>query len=77
MRDEDAIQHTNGIRWGIVVFLTIVAIIGILTPKVLWMFEGYRHVIWSMPIDVQYVFHPMFRMLLTLIAWFVIITMTE
>lgn len=77
MRDEDAIQHTNGIRWGIVVFLTIVAIIGILTPKVLWMFEGYRHVIWSMPIDVQYVFHPMFRMFLTLIAWFVIITMTE
>tara|TARA_A100000171_G_scaffold52712_1_gene72513 strand:+ start:1170 stop:1943 length:774 start_codon:yes stop_codon:yes gene_type:complete len=60
-----------------VVLLALIAIVGILTPKLLWMIEGYREFIWSMPIDVQYIIHPLFRMVLTLIGWAVIISMQE
>jgi membrane protease YdiL (CAAX protease family) len=73
----EAPAENRPIRWGVVIFISLVALIGTLGPKMLWMIEGYRELVRSLPIDVQFLVHPVMRMLLVLVAWLVLLKMRD
>jgi membrane protease YdiL (CAAX protease family) len=67
--------RTAGIRWGVVVLISVFAIVGILGPKLLWMNAGYASMVRSWPLDAQFMIHPSMRMLLVLVSWVLVMRM--
>ncbi|MBO6513805.1 MAG: CPBP family intramembrane metalloprotease [Phycisphaerales bacterium] len=57
-------QSHKPIRWTVVVVIALISILGVLGPKFLWMLEPYRELVRSLPVDLQFVIHPAFRMIL-------------
>ncbi len=68
MVHESDTDHETGIQWGIVSFVAMITVVGVLLPKALWMVEGYRAFVLQLPIDAHFLIHPAFRMMLVLIA---------
>lgn len=70
-------QSVEPIRWSIVGVVSIIAFIGILGPKLLWSVQGYKDLVWSYPVDVQYMIHPTIRMLLVVIGASIVYKMRD
>jgi len=62
-------NENQGVRWNVVLLIGVIVLIGTLLPKLMWMIDGYRSVVRSWPVDVQYLIHPTFRMLLVAVGW--------
>jgi membrane protease YdiL (CAAX protease family) len=75
MHDHD--EHTQRIRWDVVAVIGLVSLIGVLGFKFLWMVDGYRSVVRSWPIDMQYVIHPILRMLLVVVGVMIVFRMSQ
>ena len=65
----DTERDKQGVRWGVVCLISAIVLIGILLPKLMLMIDGYRSVVRSWSIDLQYLVHPTFRMLLVAVGW--------
>lgn len=64
-------EHTTP-RWAVGAILVVSTLVGILVPKLLWMTDWYPNWAGSLQLDVLYLTHPVFRMLLVLGAWLLI-----
>ncbi|MFG0298811.1 MAG: CPBP family intramembrane glutamic endopeptidase [Phycisphaerales bacterium JB047] len=73
MGTELASSETREIRWGVVGLIAGVTLVGILGPKLLWMNAGYTNLVGSWPIDVQFLIHPVLRMVLVLVGWLLVL----
>ncbi|GEM_PF-1373366 len=71
-------EHTTP-RWAIGAILLVTAIFGILGPKLMYVLSGNRYSDWmrSLPVDVMYLVHPVFRMVLTFGVWVGICALTS
>lgn len=77
METQDAFNQPRPVRWGIVAFITAVAVLGVLGPKLLWMNDAYSSTMGTLPVDVLYLVHPVMRMVLVLITWALLMRMCE
>lgn len=77
MSDEGITHHKNSVQWDVVAIIAAITLVGVLGPKLLWMLDGYRAVVVQFPIDVQFLIHPMFRMVLALIGWAIVMKRAE
>ncbi|MCA9275402.1 MAG: CPBP family intramembrane metalloprotease [Phycisphaerales bacterium] len=74
---QPAHDETRPIRWGVVALIALIAIIGTLGPKLLWMSDAYRNAMGALPIDLLYLIHPLMRMTLVLFAWVLLTRMRQ
>ncbi len=68
-------HEDNSVRWGIVSLIAMIALVGILGPKLLWMNSGYAAMVKSWPLDAQFMIHPTMRMLLVVVGWSLLMRM--
>lgn len=72
MKKETVQSSSARSRLHVVVVIFVTTVLGVLGFKFLWMVDGFRFVVRSWSPDLQYLVHPSMRMVLVLIAWWLI-----
>ena len=76
---KELIHNSNEerIRWDVVCVIALISVVGVLGFKLLWLLESYRSLLRSWPVDVQYLIHPLMRMVLVLIGYSIVQRMVD